>query len=68
MKRMTDEFGELCLAKLATRVDSAGVRVDNKRSVGEQKSFNVGDQEAIVDAKNSASLTFPLCSVLPKAC
>ena len=50
VKRITNEYGELCIAKLATRVDSSGFRLGNKRSIGETKSFGVGDQEAIADS------------------
>ena len=56
VKRRKDEYGELTIAKLKTAVHHVGVRVGNKRSIGETKKFNAEDQEAITDAKESSSL------------
>lgn len=60
VKRRKDEYGELTIAKLKTAVHHVGVRVGNKRSIGETKKFNAEDQEAITDAKECSSLNSTL--------
>ena len=55
--RITDEYGHLCLAKLATKCTSSGTSIGNKRSIGEGGSFNVGDDAAIQDATDSHTLS-----------
>ena len=55
--RQTDQFGNLCLAKLSTAVLEDGVRVGNKRAVANTNHFDAGDQDAIVDAKDSQDLS-----------
>lgn len=33
-----------------------GIRVGNKRSIGQTSKFNAGDEDAIADARDSSSL------------
>ncbi|CAE7563528.1 unnamed protein product, partial [Symbiodinium necroappetens] len=47
VKRKTDQFGNLTIAKLSEEADVSGLRIGNKRKIQEKSKHNVGDEEAI---------------------
>ncbi|CAE7311851.1 unnamed protein product [Symbiodinium sp. CCMP2456] len=47
VKRKTDQYGNLTIAKLSEESDVSGLRVGNKRKIQEQNKHKVGDEEAI---------------------
>ncbi|CAE7230711.1 PREP1 [Symbiodinium sp. CCMP2592] len=47
VKRKTDQYGNLTIAKLAEESDVSGLRIGNKRKIMEKNKHKVGDEEAI---------------------
>ena len=57
IKKGTDQFGNPAMAYLEQTIDSAGLSVNNSRSIKENNEVLVGDDEALQDMKDSALLS-----------
>ena len=57
MKRKTDQYGNLTIAKLAEESDVSGLRIGNKRKIMEKNKYRVGDEEAIENLSTGHGLT-----------